>query len=340
MPITQAFLNKAANVAFTNAADIDNFFTQQNNGQDFISWFNANLSKKKFWADIKNNAGKVIHSAIVMSHDSMAHDRFNHLWSEEGIQTIFGKNTMSLLQFLSLQSIINNETGGSLNPLTEGVGRPPLHPGISYAFDIIPGTKISYNTITGNKTCLALFNDANYNKAFQNLPLGSQLKNTTNKVWAGEAYPIQTVPTSTNPAVTGYVLEADFFKFRGRGFIQTTGRANYSSIVDFIMKYTGSNPVINNMKAAWAQRSNNTDILATVSTNAEWDNLFQNTSGLIAAKSIEVHNRASTDYLGKINGADPIVAASTIRNVGKRISGGNNYADLFLNRVTQIIELL
>ena len=340
MPITQSFLNKAANISFTNAAEIDNFFTQRNNGQDFISWFNANLSKKKFWADIKNNAGKIVHAAVVMSHDTMAHDRFNHLWSVEGIQTIFGKNTVSLLQFLSLQSIFNNETGGSLIPLTEGVGRPPLHPGIAYAFDIIPGTKISYNTMSGNKTCFALFKDINYNKAFQNLALGSQLKNTTNNVWAGEAYPIKSIPTSTNPGVTGYVLEADFFKFRGRGFIQTTGRANYSAIIDFIKKYTGSNPVINSMKATWAQRSNNTDILATVSSNAEWDNLFQNTGGLIAAKSIEVHNLFSGDYLAKISTADPVLAASTIRNVGKRISGGNNYADLFLNRVTQIIELL
>jgi len=340
MPITQPFLTRAAQVSFANAQDIDNFFTQQKNGQDFISWFNTNLSKKKFWADIKNNLGKVIHAAVVMSHDSMAHDRFNRLWSEEGIQTIFGKNTVSLLQFLSLQSIFNNETGGSLIPLTEGVGKPPLHPGIAYAFDSIKGTKISYNTMSGNKTCLALFKDANYNNAFQNLPLGSQLKNTTNNIWAGEAYPIKTVSTSTNPAMTGYVLEADFFKFRGRGFIQTTGRSNYSSIIDFIMKYTGDDPVINNMRSAWVLRSANTDTLATVSTNAEWDNLFQNTGGLIAAKSIEVHNRLSGDYLGKINGTNPTTAATSIRSMGKRISGGDAYADLFLNRVTQMAELL
>ena len=133
---------------------------------------------------------------------------------------------------------------------------------------------------------------------------------------------------------------ADFFKFRGRGFIQTTGRSNYSSIIDFIMKYTGDDPVINNMRSAWVLQSANTDTLATVSTNAEWDNLFQNTGGLIAAKSIEVHNRLSGDYLGKINGTNPTTAATSIRSMGKRISGGDAYADLFLNRVTQMAELL
>lgn len=333
MPITQSFLNKAAGISFANAAAIDSFFTLQNT-HDFVSWFNANVAAKGFWGKSGSR------SAISMATDSMAHDRFNNLWSNEGIQTIFGKNSVSLLQFLALQSIFNNETGGSLIPLTEKVGRPPLHPGIAYAFDKITETKKrSYNTLAGNKTCFALFNDVNYNNAFQNLPLGSQLKNTTSAAWNGEAYP-QTIPTSTNPTATGYVLEADFFKFRGRGFIQTTGRTNYSSVIDFVMKYTGSNPVVKNMKTTWAQKSTNNDVLATISTNAQWDELFQNSGGLIGAKSVEVHNRLSGGYLGKINGSTPATAISSIRNMGTRISGGGPYVDLFLNRVTQIIDLL
>ncbi len=339
MPITQSFLNKVALVSFKNATDIDHFFSQQNNGQDFIGWFNANVAKKNFWGDIKGPGGKILHAAINMANDSMAHDRFNHLWSTEGIQTIFKQNTISLLQFLSLQSIINNETGGSLIPLTERVGSAG-HPGIAYAFDRIINLKKSYNTLAGNKTCFTLFKNANYNNAFQNLPLANQLKNTTNAVWAGEAYPQQSISTSTNPGITGYVLEADFFKFRGRGFIQTTGRANYTSIIDFVMNYTGTNVVVLNMKTKWAQRSNDKDILVTVSTNAEWDDLFQNSQTLIAAKSVEVHNRLSGNYLENIKGVSPAAAAGSIRNVGKRISGSDKYADLYINRVTQMIELL
>jgi len=331
MPITQNFLNSAAQVSFTDATAIDTFFTRQNM-HDFISWFNTNAANKGFWSKSPSHAG------ISMATDSTAHDRFNELWSNEAIKTIFGKNSVSLLQFLSLQSIFNNETGGSLIPLTEGVGSSG-HPGIAYAFDKIKNLKRSYNTLAGNKTCFDLFNDNNYNNAFQNLALGSQLKNTTNAVWKGEAYP-QTVATSTKPAVTGYVLEADFFKFRGRGFIQTTGRTNYSGIIDFVMKYAGNNPVILNMKTVWAKRSANLDVLATVSTNAEWDNLFQNSDLLIAARSVEVHNAASGDYLGKITGTDPTAVSNSIRTMGKRISGGDTYAALFLNRVTQIIELL
>lgn len=330
MPIPQSFLSGAAGVPFTDAVAINNYFTRQN-GHDFISWFNENIANKGFWGKSGNRAG------VSIGNDR---DKFNKLWSTESIQTVFGHNSVSLLQFLALQSIFNNETGGSLIPLTEKVGRPPLHPGIAYAFNKIPETKKrAYNTLSGNKTCFDLFNDTNYNSRFQDLPLGQQLKNTTNLVWKGEAYPL-TISTSINPADTGYVLEADFYKFRGRGFIQTTGRTNYSSIIDFVMKYTGKDDVIKNMKATWAQRSTDNDILATASTNEEWDTLFQNTSGLIALKSVEVHNRLSGDYLGKLNGSDPTKAESSIRNMGKGISGGGPYVDIFLGRVTQIIELL
>ncbi|MEO7313372.1 MAG: hypothetical protein ABIX01_23520 [Chitinophagaceae bacterium] len=164
MPITQSFLNRAASVTFTNATEIDHFFTRQN-VNDFISWFNSNIAKKGFWAKLDSRA------AVSMADDSMAHHRFTQLWNPECIQAIFQKSSVSLLQFLSLQSIINNETGGSVLPLTERVGRTG-HPGIAYAFDKIAGVKKSYNTLAGNKTCLQLFNDAQYNGAFQNLPLG------------------------------------------------------------------------------------------------------------------------------------------------------------------------
>ncbi|MEO5562731.1 MAG: hypothetical protein ABIR18_04830 [Chitinophagaceae bacterium] len=333
MPITQSFLNKTSAVSFTSAAAIDTFFTRQN-VHDFVSWFNTFVANKSFWGRSGSRAG------VSMANDSKAHERFDQLWSPEGIKAMFGRNSVSLLQFLSLQSIINNETGGSLLPLTERVGRTG-HPGIAYAFDRIPGIKKSYNTLAGNKTCFQLFNDVNYNKAFQNFALGTQLRNTTNNVWASEAYPQNlAIATSTNPAVTGYVLEADFFKFRGRGFIQTTGRANYVKLVEFVMKYQGTNSVVNATKAKWAQRSTDSDVLATISSNAEWDDLFQNSNTLIPAKSIEIHNGSAGNYLGNINGTKPALATSTIRNVGKRISGADSYANLFINRVTQIIELL
>ncbi|MEP7318168.1 MAG: hypothetical protein ABI921_05495, partial [Panacibacter sp.] len=101
MAVSQSFLNSVAQVSFTNEAEIDHFFTRHN-VHDFVSWFNAHVANKGFWGRVGSR------SAISMADDTTAHNRFNQLWSAEGIQTMFGRNTVSLLQFLALQSIINN----------------------------------------------------------------------------------------------------------------------------------------------------------------------------------------------------------------------------------------
>lgn len=332
MAVTQTFLNSISGVMFNNADEIDHWFVQRS-GQDFVSWFNAHAANRLFWGKMGSRA------AISIDNDSQAHNRFSQLWSNQTINAMFDAGKISLLQFITLQSIVNNETGGRLLPLTEGVGSPG-HPGIAYAFDKIAARKKrSYNTLAGNKTCFRLFNDVAYNKAFGTLPLAGQLKNTTNTAWAGEVYP-QTVSTSTNPVLSGYVLEADFFKFRGRGFIQSTGRSNYIKLVEFVMAYTGSSPAMVNMKEKWRAISADPDVMATISTNADWDQLFQKGDSLIAGKAISLHNNACGNYLKKVTTSSPVAALDSVFNMGKCISGSVDYATLFRNRVEQILNAL
>jgi hypothetical protein len=331
MPVTQTFLNSINEVSFNNADEIDNWFLQRS-GTDFVNWFNGHVANRLFWGKVGSRAG------ISIANDSQTHHRFSQLWSGQTINAMFDVGKISLLQFITLQSIINNETGGRLLPLTENVGRTG-HPGIAYAFDKIPGIKRSYNTLPGNKTCFQLFNDMNYNQAFDILPLASQLKNTSNNVWAGEAYP-QRISTSTNPMQTGYVLEADFFKFRGRGFIQTTGRSNYKKLVEFIMAYTGSSNTIIKIKEKWLSVSADKDVVATISTNTDWDSLFQKGDSLIAGRAISLHNNACGNYLKKITTSNPNAAMDSIFNMGKCISGSDAYAKLFRDRVEQILNAL
>ena len=326
MPLTST--SPITNTAFADASEIDSFFIGHT-GLDFINWFNTHAGGKQSWGKVGSRA------ALMIANDSHAHERFNQLWSAESIHAIFDTGQITLLQFLALQSIVINETGGRMIPLTEGVGRTG-HPGIAYAFDKIPGIKKSYNTLSGNKTCLQCFNDVNYNKAFANLPLADKLRNTTNAVWSGEAYPQNNAPTSTNPAISGYILEADFFKFRGRGFIQTTGRGNYIQLINFIMSYNGSNQLILSIKAKWSNLSNDADVLASMSSNANWDDLFQKSDNLIACRAIRTHNRTGGNYLEKLKMQD----LKTVFNMGLRISGATSYATLFQNRVQQILALL
>lgn len=326
MPLASTPPVKITNLVFADASEIDTFFIEHK-GQDFINWFNINVGGKQFWGKSGSRP------ALMIANDSLSHERFDQLWSAESIHAIFDTGQMTLLQFLSLQSIVINETGGRMMPLTEGVGRPG-HPGIAYAFDKIPGIKKSYNRLAGNKTCLQCFNDANYNRAFAHLPMADKFSHTTNAVWAGEVYPQNIAPTSTNAGISGYILEADFFKFRGRGFIQTTGRANYIQLIHFIMSYNGSSALILNMKSKWSNISNDADILASISSNANWDDLFQKSENLIACRAIRTHNNSGGNYLGKLKDAQ------TIFNMGLRISGSTNYATLFQNRVQQILALL
>lgn len=319
-------------VQFSGAGDIDGYFVKTA-GRDFISWFNACAAGRKYWLRAASTV------PLSIATDRTARDHFNELWSPESIAIIAETGRLTLLQFIALQSIIINETGGTLVPRTEIVGSPG-HPGISYAFDSIPGLKKSYNTLPANKNCFLLFNDPDYNKEFGSLPLADQLMNTTDRVWQGSVYPQQTISTSTLPAVTGYVLEADFFKFRGRGFIQTTGRANYIKLIQFIAAYTGSNAVLTGIKNRWKSLSGNADTLASISTNADWDNLFQESSCLVAGKAIAIHNAASGCYLQELGNVTCDTIARMLYNMGLRISGADNYAMLFQNRVLQVLDLL
>jgi len=326
MILSTAFLETLATVTFTDAAVIDSYFIK-NAGQDFITWFNEHAAGKQNWDGLH----------IVSGDNTGA--LFSQLWSNESTAAIFEGKAPTLLQFLALQSIIINETGGMLAPVTEAVGDRG-HPGIAYAFDHIPGLKRSYNTMPGNKTCFTLFNARGYNKAFGSLPLGDALQNTKDVTWQGEAYPQQTFSTSTAPGITGYVLEADFFKFRGRGFIQTTGRSNYSQLVDYIINYTGANAVITGMKNEWGHISGDADTLSTISTNDNWETLFNQSDCIIGAKAIAIHNETSGRYLQQLSAADTVTMEGSLYRMGLRINGGNNYALLFRDRVLQLATLL
>ena len=149
--------------------------------------------------------------------------------------------------------------------------------------------------------------------------------------WNGAAYPRADFPTDPDAAVSGYIIEADFMKFRGRGFIQTTGRPNYAKLIQYVQAYTGDNNVIDFYQPRWAGRS--VHEVADLTSNDDWARLFQETDLIIAAEAIRLHNLASGDYLALAGDPD-----TAVRNMGKRISGGDAYAAKYRDRMELLIS--
>lgn len=251
------------------------------------------------------------------------------------------------MEFLAYMAIFTNECGGNLVSRTEGFGAA-AHPGIAYLFDRVVAvrngktwSKRSYNTGSDNKSAAAFFNDATFNAAHGNLALAAKLKNSSDGVWRGDAFPQSKYSTSGRPDLTGYLLETDFFKFRGRGLIQTTWRSNYRKLAEFVSSYGGNSAVVLEYKSKWGGIG--ADQICTVSTNADWDRLFADPSQAILCQSIRQH-AASGGYM-------PLSATSSGVNAGLdrpgsvgcmalRIGGGKGYAAAFKGRMRQTCDAL
>lgn len=313
-----------AQPSFTSAPDVDNFFTTAT-GRDFVSWFSRQHAGKGAWDRTDR-----YHAGVIQSLDeAMAGCREVC----DNLPAIFGRPA-TLDEFLCLSSVIINETA-SFRPVTERVGTNG-HPGIAYAFDAIPGLKQSYNQAPLNRLAGDLFRDPEFLAAHGQRRLADRVRNTTDPRWNGTVYPQADFPTSREPNESGIILEADFFKFRGRGLIQTTFRANYLPLIAFIQSSDSSQPVMREYRQAW--RGLDPDIVATRSSNDDWDRLFQQTDSIVAAAAVRIHSARNGNYL-QISADDTTSTsedAGSAFMVGRRVSGRVDYARLFRDRVLQL----
>ncbi|MGH9582728.1 MAG: hypothetical protein ACRD4O_07325, partial [Bryobacteraceae bacterium] len=213
---------------FSNGSDVVAYF--ENRFQThFIDWFEAHCADRGVWR------GK----SLASSAGTQA--RFLAIWNN--IPIIFGDASINLPQFTALMSILLAEAGPELLPLPEACGRDG-YPGLVYPFEHIPGVKSSYNTGSGNKPAGELFfDDPHFWSAHGHLRPADLVRALPDlrEEWNTPVYPQHLFPSSLDPAQSGFIQQADFFKFRGRGFLQTTWRTNYKPIVQFVQSYSGAN---------------------------------------------------------------------------------------------------
>lgn len=311
---------------FKSQPEIDNFLKSLIS-LDYVSWFNNNISGNDYFSNIKitNSVG------------------FSKVYNN--INLLYKKDSINLVEFLTSNTLILKNTNGNYNPISEKVGTAG-HPGISYAFDKISSlNKASYNTFSGNKTAYQLFNDPAYINAHGTKGFGTTLINTTDTSWQGETFPqgfSGNVNKETDPSgnQNGFIYEADFMKFRGRGFIQTEGRTAYIELIKFVVGYTGDNIIINNMKSSWSQYGSDYDTIATISTNKQWDMLFQNTDLIIPIYAMYSHSSLNGNYLNIDAKQSDVNLKKFIINAGKKVTGSTTFANSFYDGVNQQLSLI
>lgn len=326
--LPKGYAENFAATRFQDPRSIDDYF-RHHTGKSFIRWFNDNVARRRYWAGRK----------ITGNH---LNRKFHNFWA-----AYLQSGDISLMEFISYMTVFVNEVGGDFSFKSEQINPDNSniqHPGICYLFDRFPinaGSQLwykkSYNLPT-NKLCRALFNTEAFNADRQHLPLAEALIGTTDNVWSSQTYPKERFSYSADPRKTGYVLEADFYKFRGRGLIQTTWRGNYSQLVTYVQSYSGTSPIITQFREKW--KAYTPDDVCTISTNADWDLLFAGTENIIECTAIRLHAQRG-QYL-------PLSSSSQILNgqdTGSLVTfgddiGGGGYGNRLKARVFQIATTL
>lgn len=312
----QTVVDACKSVRVASSTDLHGFFAAQGG---FYKWYNQALSGTPAFA----HRGKASLSAATQGH-------FDVFWDQTPV--IFGRPAISLIEFCALMSVNIQETTGDLSgPPEEMNGLSHPHPGLAYAFDKIAGLKQSYNHAP-NRTALSLFGDARFKAAHGQRPGADDVLHRPGGIdtaWGGETWPAG-FPPNVDENVNGFVMEADFFKFRGRGVIQTTWRDDYKILIGYILAATTRQLQLlaakwNGMVDPALPAAQKIDAIATVSSNDDWASAF----GLaqILAAGVALDSDAKGHYLN-LSGQEATLSADkktpgSLLFMAGKINGGN-----------------
>jgi hypothetical protein len=306
------------NTHLSNAADVNTLFAAEGG---FFAWYNRTLSGTTAF----RHRGRARDDADIKGH-------FTNFWNH--LADTFGARTITAVEFSALMAVNIQETTGDLTAAPEEVnGMHGPHPGLAYAFDKIDGLKQSYNH-SPNKSALALFEDSDFVSAHKMLPGAQRVlahPGGIDPAWGGEKWP-NGFDATPKASVNGFVMQADFFKFRGRGVIQTTWRSDYREILNFILSADlTSQPDVLAVRQRWeaaaGSRSGRDKLehILTISRTDEWDRVFLN--GLILAQGVQIDSTQKENYLKLSHDIDGLSADRQTRgsllHMARKINGGD-----------------
>jgi len=318
--LKQEIIDVCVRQSFAKAADIDAIFASQDG---FYTWYNKRLSEKAPFSNRRS---------ITITDGKRA--SFDGFW--DSIPEIFGQSTITAIEFCAVTCLCIRETSGNFSASPEESASKDF----SYAFQ--------YNNRPdlGNRTAFDLFQDVDYVDAHKAKAGYDQvIRDGIDSAWGGEEWPdsFETAPAKNE---NGFIMQADFYKFRGRGVIQTTGRENYQKIIEFILKKPDKLKKSRELSAAWAtfpilnKTRQDVDVIASRSTDDDWNIAFSD--GAILAKALYLHSNAHGDYLALAHDADTLngdeATPHSMYFMAAKINSGVDYHNDIVSKIVAMAE--